>query len=220
MLGLPDLLILDEPTNGLDPPQIREMREVMIRYAEAGRTVIVSSHLLAEVEQSCTHLVVMDRGRLVQAGPVAEIIGSGDTLLVGLAGDISDSLVEKIAALTDVESVVRAEGGLLVRLAPGDEPAPDDAPAPGDELVSANSPTNGASTAAATAAAVTPGGAVTPAGTATEGTTSPPPTQGPQGPGTAARLLVELVRLEVPVSAVGPHRRLEDAFLTLIGGSA
>jgi ABC-2 type transport system ATP-binding protein len=214
MLGLPDLLILDEPTNGLDPPQIREMREVMIRYAEAGRTVIVSSHLLAEVEQSCTHLVVMDRGRLVQAGPVAEIIGSGDTLLVGLAGDISDSLVEKIAALTDVESVVRAEGGLLVRLAPGDEPAP------GDELVSANSPTNGASTAAATAAAVTPGGAVTPAGTATEGTTSPPPTQGSQGPGTAARLLVELVRLEVPVSAVGPHRRLEDAFLTLIGGSA
>ncbi|MFD9204399.1 ATP-binding cassette domain-containing protein, partial [Streptomyces anthocyanicus] len=59
MLGLPDLLILDEPTNGLDPPQIREMREVMIRYAAAGRTVIVSSHLLAEVEQSCTHLVVM-----------------------------------------------------------------------------------------------------------------------------------------------------------------
>jgi ABC-2 type transport system ATP-binding protein len=214
MLGLPDLLILDEPTNGLDPPQIREMREVMIRYAEAGRTVIVSSHLLAEVEQSCTHLVVMDRGRLVQAGPVAEIIGSGDTLLVGLASDISDPLVEKIAALTDVESVVRAEGGLLVRLAPGDEPTPGDAPAPGDELVSANSPTNGASTAAATAAAVTP------AGTATEGTTSPPPTQGPQGPGTAARLLVELVRLEVPVSSVGPHRRLEDAFLTLIGGSA
>ena len=83
MLGLPDLLILDEPTNGLDPPQIREMREVMIRYAAAGRTVIVSSHLLAEVEQTCTHLVVMDRGRLVQAGPVAEIIGSGDTLLVG-----------------------------------------------------------------------------------------------------------------------------------------
>ena len=78
MLGLPDLLILDEPTNGLDPPQIREMREVMIRYAAAGRTVIVSSHLLSEVEQTCTHLVVMDRGQLVQAGPVAEIIGSGE----------------------------------------------------------------------------------------------------------------------------------------------
>ncbi|MEV8015070.1 alpha/beta fold hydrolase [Streptomyces sp. NPDC086554] len=159
MLGLPDLLILDEPTNGLDPPQIREMREVMIRYAEGGRTVIVSSHLLAEVEQSCTHLVVMDRGRLVQAGPVSEIVGSGDTLLVGLAADISDPLVDKVAALPGVASAVRAEGGLLVRL----------------------DGTDGAS---------------------------------------AARLLPELVRLELPVDALGPHRRLEDAFLTLIGGDS
>ncbi|MGW1889205.1 alpha/beta fold hydrolase [Streptomyces sp. NPDC002004] len=154
MLGLPDLLILDEPTNGLDPPQIREMREVMIRYAAAGRTVIVSSHLLAEVEQSCSHLVVMDRGRLVQAGPVADIVGSGDTLRVGLATDITDPLLDKVAALPGVTSAVRDEGGLLVRLS---------------------------ST-------------------------------------TARRLLVDLVRLEVPVTALGPHRRLEDAFLTLIGG--
>ncbi|MEU7582182.1 alpha/beta fold hydrolase [Streptomyces sp. NPDC041068] len=159
MLGLPDLLILDEPTNGLDPPQIREMREVMIRYARGGRTVIVSSHLLAEVEQSCTHLVVMDRGRLVQAGPVAEIVGSGDTLLVGLASDVPDPLVDKVAALPGVASAVRVDGGLLVVL----------------------DGTEGAS---------------------------------------AARLLPELVRLEVPVESMGPHRRLEDAFLTLIGGSA
>ncbi|MBG0830726.1 alpha/beta fold hydrolase [Planomonospora sp. ID67723] len=74
MLGLPDLLVLDEPTNGLDPPQIREMREVLIRYAERGRTVIVSSHLLAEVEQTCSHVVVMHRGRLVTAGPVSELL--------------------------------------------------------------------------------------------------------------------------------------------------
>lgn len=157
MLGLPDLLILDEPTNGLDPPQIREMREVMIRYAAAGRTVIVSSHLLAEVEQSCTHLVVMDRGRLVQAGPVGEIIGSGDTLLVGTGTPVEEPVVEKVAALPGVASAVRTDDGLLVRLDPD---------------------------------------------------------------GTAQRLVVELVRLEVPVASVGPHRRLEDAFLTLIGGSA
>ncbi|MFI9723427.1 alpha/beta fold hydrolase [Streptomyces sp. NPDC052396] len=156
MLGLPDLLILDEPTNGLDPPQIREMREVMIRYAAAGRTVIVSSHLLAEVEQSCTHLVVMDRGRLVTAGPVAEITGSGDTLLVGIQGEVSEVLAEKVAALPGVGSAVPAETGLLVRL---------------------------------------------------DGVGPP-------------ELLAELVRLEVPVCSVGPHRRLEDAFLTLIGGSA
>ncbi|MFF5264210.1 alpha/beta fold hydrolase [Actinomadura viridis] len=80
MLGLPDLLVLDEPTNGLDPPQIREMREVLVRYAAAGRTVIVSSHLLSEVEQTCTHAVVMAGGRRVAAGPVAEIVGSGRRL--------------------------------------------------------------------------------------------------------------------------------------------
>ncbi|MQY06094.1 alpha/beta fold hydrolase [Actinomadura macrotermitis] len=80
MLGLPDLLVLDEPTNGLDPPQIREMREVLVRYAATGRTVIVSSHLLAEVEQTCTHAVVMSGGRRVAAGPVSEIVGSGRRL--------------------------------------------------------------------------------------------------------------------------------------------
>ncbi|MFH8347036.1 alpha/beta fold hydrolase [Streptomyces sp. NPDC018045] len=157
MLGLPDLLILDEPTNGLDPPQIREMRDVMIRYAAGGRTVIVSSHLLAEVEQTCTHLVVMDRGRLVQAGPVADIVGTGDTLLVGVADGepLSDVLLEKVAALPGVAAAVRADEGLLVTL---------------------------------------------------DGTTSTP------------RLLPELLRLEIPVARIGPHRRLEDAFLTMIGG--
>ncbi|MET8677626.1 alpha/beta fold hydrolase [Streptomyces sp. NPDC004647] len=156
MLGMPDLLILDEPTNGLDPPQIREMREVLIRYAAAGRTVIVSSHLLAEVEQSCTHLVVMDHGRLVSAGPVAEITGSGDTLLVGIAGGVpSDVVVDRVTALPGVGSAVRTAEGLLVRL---------------------------------------------------DGATVP-------------ELLVELVRLEIPVESIGPHRRLEDAFLTLIGGT-
>ncbi|MER6673019.1 CocE/NonD family hydrolase [Streptomyces sp. NPDC000983] len=157
MLGLPDLLILDEPTNGLDPPQIREMREVMIRYAAAGRTVIVSSHLLSEVEQTCTHLVVMDRGQLVQAGPVGEIVGSGDTLLVGTAAAVEEPVAEKVAALPGISSAVRTDDGLLVRLAPDGSPE---------------------------------------------------------------RLVAELVRLEVPVRSVGPHRRLEDAFLTLIGGSA
>ncbi|MGN9841754.1 CocE/NonD family hydrolase [Nonomuraea sp. H19] len=76
MLGLPDLLVLDEPTNGLDPPQIREMREVLKRYARDGRTVIVSSHMLAEVEQTCSHVVVMHRGRLVSTGLVSVLLSS------------------------------------------------------------------------------------------------------------------------------------------------
>ncbi|GAB3903664.1 alpha/beta fold hydrolase [Kibdelosporangium lantanae] len=77
MLGLPDLLVLDEPTNGLDPPQIHQMREVLKRYAATGRTVLVSSHLLAEVEQACSHVVVMHRGKLVAAGEVADIAAVG-----------------------------------------------------------------------------------------------------------------------------------------------
>ena len=68
MLGLPELLVLDEPTNGLDPPQIHAMREVLQRYAAAGRTVLVSSHLLAEVEQTCSHVVVMHQGKVVASG--------------------------------------------------------------------------------------------------------------------------------------------------------
>ncbi|MGW3305695.1 alpha/beta fold hydrolase [Streptomyces sp. NPDC001073] len=206
MLGLPDLLILDEPTNGLDPPQIREMREVMIRYAAAGRTVIVSSHLLAEVEQSCTHLVVMDRGRLVQAGPVAEIIGAEDTLLVGLATDIPEPLVEKVAALPGVESAIRTEGALLVRLsaAPQRDAGLHPSAAPRQSAPSHDGAVDEQLQAAAHS------GTLANATRETDGTETL----------TAARLLVELVRLEVPVSSLGPHRRLEDAFLTLIGGSA
>ena len=72
MLGLPDLLLLDEPTNGLDPPQIHAMREVLRRYAATGRTVVVSSHLLSEVEQTCSHVVVVHLGTTIAAGTVAE----------------------------------------------------------------------------------------------------------------------------------------------------
>jgi ABC-2 type transport system ATP-binding protein len=81
MLGLPEVLVLDEPTNGLDPPQIAEMREVLQDYARTGRTVVVSSHLLAEVEQTCTHVVVMHKGRLVAAGSTVDIAGAGGVQL-------------------------------------------------------------------------------------------------------------------------------------------
>jgi ABC-2 type transport system ATP-binding protein len=80
MLGQPDLLVLDEPTNGLDPPQIHAMREVLREYAASGRTVLISSHLLAEVEQTCSHVVVMHRGRLVAAGTVADIVAGTGTV--------------------------------------------------------------------------------------------------------------------------------------------
>lgn len=74
MLGMPDILVLDEPTNGLDPPQIREMRQVLRAYATDGRTVILSSHLLGEVEQTCSDVVVMHRGKVVASGAVAQLL--------------------------------------------------------------------------------------------------------------------------------------------------
>ena len=74
MMGMPDLLVLDEPTNGLDPQQIAEMRVVLKEYAKTGRTVIVSSHLLAEVQQTCSHVVLMHRGHLIAFGPMKKIL--------------------------------------------------------------------------------------------------------------------------------------------------
>lgn len=74
MLGMPDVLVLDEPTNGLDPPQIREMRQVLQDYSATGRTVVISSHLLSEVEQTCSHVVVMHHGTLIAQGTVAELL--------------------------------------------------------------------------------------------------------------------------------------------------
>jgi ABC-2 type transport system ATP-binding protein len=80
LLGRPEILVLDEPTNGLDPGEMREVRQLVRRVAEAGATVLFSSHVLAEVEQICTHAVVMDKGKLVAAGSVEALIGSAGSV--------------------------------------------------------------------------------------------------------------------------------------------
>nr|WP_224402757.1 alpha/beta fold hydrolase [Pseudonocardia sp. ICBG1034] len=107
MLGLPELLILDEPTNGLDPPQIHAMRELLRRYAAGGRTVLVSSHLLSEVEQTCSEVVVMHRGTVVAAGTVAELMaaGGGSSFTV----DDTGRAAAVLAALDGVTDVVTGD---------------------------------------------------------------------------------------------------------------
>jgi ABC-2 type transport system ATP-binding protein len=113
MLGLPSLLVLDEPTNGLDPPQIKAMREVLADYAAAGRTVVISSHLLGEVEHTCSHVVVMDRGRIVLTGAVSALTASDSVTLIGLAD--GEDLAAAEQHLTDRGiSVVRAGDRLRV----------------------------------------------------------------------------------------------------------
>jgi ABC-2 type transport system ATP-binding protein len=114
MLGLPDLLVLDEPTNGLDPPQIREMREVLTRYAATGRTVVLSSHVLAEVEQTSTHVVVMNQGRLVAQGPVAELVGSATSLVVDV--DRPGRAAEVAACLDGARDVEITPTGITLKL--------------------------------------------------------------------------------------------------------
>ncbi|MFD1504470.1 ABC transporter ATP-binding protein [Georgenia yuyongxinii] len=76
LLKSPDLLIFDEPTNGLDPAGIREIRQTMRRLGDEGRTVLVSSHVLAEVEQVADTVSIIGHGRLLASGPVADVIGA------------------------------------------------------------------------------------------------------------------------------------------------
>jgi ABC-2 type transport system ATP-binding protein len=154
MLGLPELLVLDEPTDGLDPPQIAEMRRVLRRYATDGRAVLVSSHLLAEVEQTCTHAVVVNKGRIVASGPVDEIVGESPSVLL----DVSD-----------VPAASKVLEGLGVR-------------------------------------SVTPDGA---SSLIVDMNGTP-----------RAEMVASLVRAGVDVDRVVPRRRLEDAFLALVGDNS
>lgn len=77
MLGDPDLLILDEPANGLDPEGMREIREIVLQLAARGKTVFLSSHLLWEVERTCTHVAILRKGRVVRQAAVADIVDGG-----------------------------------------------------------------------------------------------------------------------------------------------
>ncbi|MCU1537978.1 MAG: transporter related protein [Humibacillus sp.] len=117
MLGLPELLILDEPTNGLDPPQIAAMRPILRRYAETGRTVVVSSHMLAEVEMTCTHVVVMHAGRVVTSGLVADLVASDDTTILDLPEQADPELVRAGAqTLRAVEGITEVRLDTPARL--------------------------------------------------------------------------------------------------------
>jgi len=84
LIGDPDLLILDEPMNGLDPAGMQDMRQMIVSLVAEGRTVVLSSHLLDEVERTCDAVAIVDRGSVVRQGPIAELLaGSSLTLQVG-----------------------------------------------------------------------------------------------------------------------------------------
>jgi len=118
LLKDPELLILDEPANGLDPAGIVEVRELLGRLGSEGRTVFVSSHILAEVQQTADRVAILARGRSVATGPVAEVLTSGRS--TGLVVRLDD-LAGGLSALTQAGiSARQADGSLQVDLAPAE----------------------------------------------------------------------------------------------------
>jgi ABC-2 type transport system ATP-binding protein len=111
LLKEPDLLIFDEPTNGLDPAGIREIRETMRGLGEQGKTVLVSSHILAEVEQVADTVSIIGHGRLLASGTVAEVIGGGTAPTVKVA---VDNLEAATRILTAAGMTVRTDGKYLL----------------------------------------------------------------------------------------------------------
>lgn len=82
LLADPEVLVLDEPTNGLDPQGIAEMRQIILGIAQQGKTIIFASHILDEVEKICSHVAIMKQGHLLAAGPFSDILQSEQHLLV------------------------------------------------------------------------------------------------------------------------------------------
>ena len=117
----PELLVLDEPTNGMDPAETRRMRVGLAELQSRGTTVLLSSHLLAEVEQICSHVLVVDHGTLVAGGTVAEIIGSSQSATIEVddpvvAASVLESMhgvvhtsVDDHSLLVDLDGVRRSD---------------------------------------------------------------------------------------------------------------
>jgi ABC-2 type transport system ATP-binding protein len=128
LLADPELLILDEPTNGLDPAGIHEFRALIRGFVAEGRTVLLSSHLLNEVEKICDQVAIVDHGRVVLQGSIAELVTSGQhTILIATNDDqrAYPILVECRA----VESATSEQDGIRITLHPGTQ-----AEAAGDDL--------------------------------------------------------------------------------------
>ncbi|WP_404813139.1 AAA family ATPase, partial [Cellulomonas avistercoris] len=132
-----DLLVLDEPTNGLDPQGTREVRHLVRELADAGTTVLVSSHLLAEIEQVCTHIGIMGGGRLLLQGTRDHLTARrGSRVVVRTPqADAATALGElrRLGLADTTAERPAADGSVTVSAALADDPGADgDLPAPQD----------------------------------------------------------------------------------------
>jgi ABC-2 type transport system ATP-binding protein len=121
LLGDPEVLVFDEPANGLDPEGMRWMRELLRDFADRGGTVLLSSHLLHEVQATADRLVVIAGGQIVAEGTPSELAGGGPRTIVRAAGDaIADRLLRKSLAAASISVSDGADGALLTDASPED----------------------------------------------------------------------------------------------------
>lgn len=116
LLNDPTVLILDEPTNGLDPMGIAGIRELIKKIAASGKTIILASHLLDEVQKVCSHFCVLKRGHLVHSGPV-DMVGT-ETETVEVFADVAN-LYEILTSFRGTTTVTRENGSYVVAMREG-----------------------------------------------------------------------------------------------------
>ena len=121
LLGDPELIILDEPANGLDPAGQREVREVIRGLGERGKTIFLSSHILHDVERMCTHVGIIEKGRVVKTASVSDLTAERTRVVVKAEVD-AQSLVAAVEAFDGVRSAeAEAEAGrVVIDMDPGD----------------------------------------------------------------------------------------------------
>ena len=119
LLGDPDMLLLDEPTNGLDPAGMAEVRDLIRQLGGSGRAVLLSSHVLHEVEQVCDSLAILSNGKLIAQGNVADLLHSRARERVRIRTTDNVRAIEVLSALEWVEDVISDDNSILVT-APGD----------------------------------------------------------------------------------------------------
>ncbi len=121
LLGNPDTLVLDEPTNGLDPQGIAEIRAIILDLANEGKTIIMASHILDEVEKTCTHVAVLKLGNLLTHGPIQTILNTQEQVCV--SSDDLEILKLTLSQIDGVSNINQTGGKIYLMLAEGKDSA-------------------------------------------------------------------------------------------------
>ena len=114
ILNSPRLLVLDEPTNGLDPGGMKEVRDLIRRFSDDGITVFLSSHLLQEVEKICTSMAIINQGYLIREGKVSDLLTESSEQTVRINAEPIESALALISQIPSVTQVKQEEGSIIL----------------------------------------------------------------------------------------------------------